>query len=99
MVKVTVQPAGHVLDLEDGETILAAARRHGLAWPSLCEGKAECTTCHVKILDGRDGLAAAGAAEREALLAKKRVEPGETRLACQLRPDEDLTVHKRVRFR
>jgi 2Fe-2S ferredoxin len=93
---VTVEPRGVVVDLEDGETILAAARRQGINWPSLCGGEADCTTCSVKIVEGLDRLPAPESMEIEALMEKQRVEAGEIRLACQLVPAGDITVHKRA---
>ncbi len=50
-VKITIQPSGHVFEMEAGEKILDAALRHGFAFPYGCRDGA-CTACAGKVLAG-----------------------------------------------
>src|SRR5690606_33856559 len=36
--RVVVEPAGHILDVPHGETLMQAAERAGYRWPTLCHG-------------------------------------------------------------
>ena len=49
--KVTVQPSQHCFNVEDGETVLDAALRHGLAFPYGCRN-GKCGSCKGKLLSG-----------------------------------------------
>ena len=51
MQKVTVQPSGHSFEVQEGETVLAAALRQGVMLPYGCKNGA-CGSCKVKILQG-----------------------------------------------
>lgn len=93
---VRVEPAGLEFGLRPGESVLEAAQRNNIRWPSICKGQASCTTCFIKILQGYENIPKAQPAETEALATARRVEPGETRLACQVRPTGDLTVNKKA---
>jgi CDP-4-dehydro-6-deoxyglucose reductase len=50
-MKVTLQPAGHVLDLLPGERILDAARRLGFDAPQSCRN-GNCYVCNAQLLHG-----------------------------------------------
>jgi CDP-4-dehydro-6-deoxyglucose reductase len=50
-VTVRVQSSGHELSVEEGETILDAALRHGLAFPYGCRNGL-CGSCKGKVLEG-----------------------------------------------
>lgn len=49
--RVTLLPFGHVLSVEQGETILDAAIRAGLNLPHSCKG-GHCSSCRARILSG-----------------------------------------------
>lgn len=99
MPTVRVEPDGLVFEAEAGSTVMAAAWRSGLWWPTVCEGKAECTTCHVRVLEGIDHLGGAEQLEMDALWVVlrryPRAVPGSVRLACQAVVRGDVTVFKR----
>ncbi|MBS3799489.1 MAG: 2Fe-2S iron-sulfur cluster binding domain-containing protein, partial [Thioalkalivibrio sp.] len=48
---VTVQPSGHVFEVEDDETVLEAALRQGFAFPYGCRNGA-CGSCKGRVLAG-----------------------------------------------
>jgi len=57
--QVTVQPSGHVFELDENETVLDGALRHGIMLPFSCRG-GSCGTCFGSVLSGKinfpDGL-------------------------------------------
>jgi adenylate cyclase len=57
---------------------------------SICGGRGRCSTCRVQILQGGENLPLPG--ERERMTLASIAAPRDVRLACQLRPDHDLTV-------
>jgi len=54
-----------------------------------CGGIALCATCHVQVLEGSDKLPSAGDAELD-MLDTLHDATGDSRLACQLRINEDM---------
>ena len=93
-VTVRVVPAEIDVDVRTGETLLAAAERLGIQWPSICGGQCVCTTCYVKVTDGMDAASPQGKAERERLDFVGRRDPS-IRLACQLRVSGPMRVIQR----
>ena len=73
-----------------GWSVLEASRSHHLAHLSLCGGRARCSTCRVKVIQGEDQCPPPGPGE-QATLARVQAGPG-VRLACQLRPQGDVAV-------
>ena len=81
---------GRTVTSEVGPTLLEISRSHGIPHASVCGGRARCSTCRVRVLDGLDELPDAEAAEAKVL---ERVGAGSNvRLACQLVPSADLSV-------
>ena len=99
MPRVTVMPADISFDAEPGETVMAAARRAGYRWPTLCNMRAECAVCHMQVLSEPDALSPTGEPEDRTLLLVirryPRAAPGAIRLACTAVPLTDVTVFKR----
>lgn len=82
--------SGRVIRMMPGSTVLEALQDHAIAHASACGGKGRCTTCRVRVRAGNEFLPAPETLEASAL---GRIEaPPEVRLACQLRPDHDLTI-------
>jgi adenylate cyclase len=52
MPKIAFLPDKTDISIEDGETILAASLRAGIAHAHACGGRAHCSTCRVWILEG-----------------------------------------------
>lgn len=93
---VRIEPLGVDLPVREGETVMGAAMRAGLRWPTVCHGLGECLVCRLEVLDGPSTDPPLTAQERDAF-SSGRLCPGEqgtTRLACQLRPAGDMTVFK-----
>ena len=88
---ITVRFVGHgVRKLTPGLTVLEMFRRFGIPHAALCGGRARCGTCRVLVLDGGDKLPAPGA--NEARLLRRIAAPDRVRLACQIRPRDDVQV-------
>ena len=73
-----------------GWTVLEASRSHGIAHMSLCGGRARCSTCRVRVVEGASQCQPAEADERHTL--ERMHAPDDVRLACQLRPRGDIAV-------
>ncbi|MEO6742994.1 MAG: 2Fe-2S iron-sulfur cluster-binding protein [Caldimonas sp.] len=73
-----------------GWTVLEASRSHGIPHQSTCGGRARCTTCRVRVLDG---AAHCPPPQQDEARTLARIDaPPSERLACQLRPTGDITV-------
>lgn len=89
--QITVRFVGHgVRKLAPGPTVLEMFRRFGIPHAALCGGRARCATCRVLVLDGGDKLPAPGM--NEAKLLRRISAPERVRLACQIRPRDDVQV-------
>ena len=87
-------PGGLAIKAQPGATLLEVSRMNNVPIASVCGGRARCSTCRVKVLDGSRLLAKPGVAETSVL---NRIGAGDKiRLACQVRPDHDLTVQPLV---
>jgi 2Fe-2S ferredoxin len=95
--RVRVEPSGITLDMRDGETVMAAARRAGYRWPTICGGLADCGACALEVLDGAAALPTPTTVEGmrlNALVERRRYPDRTYRLACQLVPTVDVVVRK-----
>ena len=73
-----------------GQTLLEISRTFNIPHASVCGGRARCSTCRVRVLEGQERQPRPGEAERRVL---ERVGAmGNVRLACQLRPVGSLKV-------
>lgn len=89
--RITVTyPGSRVVRVAPGPSVLEISRMNGIPHAAVCGGRARCSTCRTRILDGLERQPEAGAQER-AVLERIGADPG-VRLACQLRPTADLTV-------
>jgi len=90
MHSVTIQPSGQHFQVEEGETVLAAALRQGLVLPYGCKNGA-CGTCKGRIV--------AGTVDYGAYQAKALPDEDKARgkaLFCQAKPLSDLVVEART---
>jgi adenylate cyclase len=85
-----IYPGRPAVTVPKGSSVLEASRLAGIPHVSVCGGRGRCSTCRIKITRGHDGLPAPSAIERATLDRVKA--PELVRLACQLRPHEDVGV-------
>ncbi|WP_430473589.1 adenylate/guanylate cyclase domain-containing protein [Thalassospira lucentensis] len=83
-------PNGRFVRVPPGATALEALRDAGIPMASVCGGHGRCTTCRLHCGSGTDQLAAPG--EIEAAALKSIQAPRGMRLACQIRPQNDLAI-------
>jgi len=88
--KVTLQPSGHQFEVEEGESILTAALRHGFVLPYGCRNGA-CGSCKGKILSGGVDY---GTYQLKALPEIEKKD-GKA-LFCQARPLSDVVLEART---
>lgn len=72
-----------------GLSVLEASLRHNIPHAHVCGGRGRCSTCRIRVLGQHGHLPQPSSAEQAVL---DRVRGGTAvRLACQLRPQQDLT--------
>ena len=87
---VAVSFPGRVVRVPRGWTVLEASRSFHLPHASMCGGRARCSTCRVRVSAGEQNCPPAAPDEQETL--DRIGAPSDVRLACQLRPDGDVSV-------
>ena len=89
---LTVQPSGKTYQAVAGSSILSALQAGGEDIAHKCEGKAQCGSCHISVLEGRKSLSKIQREENERLDATVGV-GSKSRLACQsVFGEEDVTI-------
>ena len=83
-------PAGKEFSIPKGTTVLEASRLAGIPHVSVCGGKGRCTTCRVKIVSGLEGITKPNAHENK--IIERLGFDSDVRLACQLKPTQNLSV-------
>jgi class 3 adenylate cyclase/hemoglobin-like flavoprotein len=83
-----------IVEAPRGLSLLDVSLNNRIPHARACNGKAQCTTCRVVILDGGERLS--GRSEAEALIAKEEGWPDNIRLACQARVNGDVTLRRLV---
>src|SRR6266853_3403768 len=95
-VRITY-PGRRIVSVPAGFSVLEASRWAGIAHESVCGGRGRCSTCRVQILQGADRLAAPDTLELRTL--RRIAAAPDVRLACQVRPANDIAVVPLVRPR
>jgi len=90
MHNVTLQPSGQQFQVEEGETILAAALRQGLVLPYGCKNGA-CGSCKGRILEGRVDY---GVYQKRVFADEEKAQ-GKA-LFCQAKPLGDVVLEARA---
>lgn len=102
MPRVTIQPAGIELEVNEGESVAEAAWRQDYVWPTQCWGQADCMSCFTKIVDGELCAVPAEQVELDAIRLKMsgrfKTNPL-VRLGCQLRCHGSGLVLEKKGFR
>ncbi|GAA0784395.1 adenylate/guanylate cyclase domain-containing protein [Roseibium denhamense] len=87
-------PGGLSVRAQPGATLLEISRMNDIPLASVCGGRARCSTCRVKVLSGAETLDTPVSAETAVL---RRINAAhDVRLACQVRPRENLSVQPLV---
>ncbi len=85
-------PQGAVFDAQPGTSICDALLQNDIDIEHACEKSCACTTCHVYIREGFDGLEESDENEDDYLDKAWGLEP-DSRLSCQaVVADEDLVI-------
>lgn len=71
-IEISIEPLGETLECNPGETVMDCAVRHGLRWPTICRGAAQCSACRFEILEGEDNLESEPAREEHLFRAVDR---------------------------
>jgi adenylate cyclase len=87
---VAITYPDRIVRVPRGWSVLEASRAFHIAHASSCGGRARCSTCRVRVVAGVDSCPSPEADER-ATLERIRADP-EVRLACQLRPRDDISI-------
>jgi len=93
--KLTYTPGNLIIDIQKDATLLESIRAAGVPHPSVCGGRGRCSTCRVRISKGLEHLPPANEAEQRVL--SRITDSPSVRLACQIRPHQDLDVAALVR--
>lgn len=88
-VKVTYL-GGRSVQAPRGLPLLAISRINQIPHAAVCGGRARCSTCRVRVVQGAEGLAPPNAAEQAVL--RRIGAPAHVRLACQMVVQRDITV-------
>ena len=87
---VEISYPSRVASVPRGWTVLEASRSFGIAHLSMCGGRARCSTCRVRVLEGAEHCPPPEQDERHTL-ARIHAQ-ADVRLACQLRPQGAISV-------
>lgn len=87
-------PGGLSIKAQPGATLLEISRMNDIPIASVCGGRARCSTCRIKVLEGATALGQPSDAEASVLA---RIGANEdVRLACQVRPQKSISVQPLV---
>jgi NTE family protein len=87
---ITISYPQRVVQAPRGWTVLEVSRHFGIPHRAMCGGRARCSTCRVRVIDGASHCPRPEPDERRTL-ERVRASP-DVRLACQLRPERDIAV-------
>jgi len=90
-----IEPDGRrvAVELQDGMSVMQAAMDNGIEGiEAQCGGSCACATCHCYVEEGSEGLTVPDGNEVALLDGVAAERRSNSRLSCQLRPQEDLTV-------
>ena len=88
-LKITY-PSGENVNITKGQSILEASKLAGIPHASVCGGRGRCSTCRVRVSANTDQLPEPDEGEKK-VLERIKAAPS-VRLACQLRPFQNITV-------
>ena len=87
---ITISYPQRAVQVPRGWTVLEVSRHFRIPHRAMCGGRARCSTCRVRVVEGASRCPPPEPDERQTL---ERVHASpDVRLACQLRPDTDIAV-------
>lgn len=86
--QIELEPIGRRIRIEEGSTLLDAARMAGVELVSICGGVGICESCKVRLVEGK---LSSPTAEEQTILSDFELAEG-YRLACQSIPQSDVIV-------
>lgn len=95
MTTIDYRGDGRVEERDLERSLLEISLSHKIPHMHECGGHGRCTTCRVRVLEGREHLSPRSRREEE--LARERGWDDYTRLACQCRTDGPITIERLVR--
>jgi adenylate cyclase len=87
---ISISYPGRTVRVPRGWTVLEASRAFRIPHASMCGGKARCSTCRIRVIEGSD--ACPSPHQNEFATLQQIRASSDIRLACQLRPEGDVTV-------
>jgi len=90
MATLTSLPDNVSFMCEDGQSVLEAAQAADIPFASACGGNARCSTCRIWVLEGAASWPMKN--QQEAHLTERIALSDPIRLACQVRPTDDLRL-------
>ena len=88
--KIRITYPDRAISVPKGFSVLEASRAAGIPHLSICGGRGRCSTCRVRVTEGLDRQPPPTDAERTTLTRIRA--PDNVRLACQLRPNHNLSI-------
>jgi len=88
--RVNVSYPGRTVSIPRGWSVLETSRGFHLPHAAMCGGRARCSTCRVRVISGEEFCPPAGTDEQATL--DRIAAPPDVRLACQLRPQGDISI-------
>ena len=82
---------GRTIRVPKGLSVLEASLRHQVPHASVCGGRARCSTCRIRVIGDCSSLPRAVASARPSCSTGSGPSDPAIRLACQLRPETDLS--------
>jgi adenylate cyclase len=89
---VTISYPNRQVRVPKGMSVLEASLRHKIPHASVCGGRARCSTCRIRVVSDRSKLPQPAGREAFVLESIGVSANPSIRLACQLRPQSDLSV-------
>ena len=89
---VTISYPNRQVRIPKGMSVLEASLRHKIPHASVCGGRARCSTCRIRVVSDRSKLPKPTGREAFVLESIGVSANPSIRLACQLRPQSDLSV-------
>lgn len=83
---------GSTIRQSPGPTLLEMSKIAGIPHASVCGGKGRCSTCRVQLVEGTQSVDEPSKAENRVLVRFNSIP--DVRLACQIRPQGDLSVRR-----